>query len=117
MEAKAVAKFQRVSPRKTRLVARNVVGLPVESALNLLQFTPNKPAGILFCLVRSAFANLTSKAEKENVSLEDSDLRVKEIVVNEGPSWKRFMPRAQGRATKIHKRTSHITVILEEGQD
>ena len=94
MESKATAKFVRVSPRKTRLVARNVKGMPVEAAMNLLRFTPNKPAGV------------------------DVDaLVVKEILVNEGPTWKRFMPRAQGRATNIHKRTSHITVILAEGQE
>lgn len=116
MEAKAVAKFQRVSPRKTRLVARNVVGMHVEDALNVLKFTPNKPAGILLNLVRSAYANATFQSE--GVELDEDALRIKEIIVNDGPSWKRFMPRAQGRATKIHKRTSHITVILaEEGQD
>ena len=96
MESKAIAKFQRVSPRKTRLVARNVQGLGVEEAMNLLRFTPNKPAGVLYGV---------------------DAMVVKEIVVNEGPSWKRFMPRAQGRATKIRKRTSHITVILAEGQE
>ena len=108
----AIAKFQRVSPRKTRLVARNVVGLGVESAMNVLRLTPNKPAGLLYAIVKSAVAN----AEK-NCEMNVDELVVKEIVVDEGPSWKRFMPRAQGRATKIHKRTSHITVILAEGQD
>ena len=91
MESKAIAKFQRVSPRKTRLVAKNVQGKGVEEAMNILRFTPNKPAGVLLNVLKSA--------------------------VNEGPTWKRFMPRAQGRATKIHKRTSHVTVILAEGQE
>ena len=112
MESKAIAKFQRVSPRKTRLVARNVVGLAVEAAINLLRFTPNKPAGVLLSTVKSALAN-ASQLGGVNVDA----MVVKEIVVNEGPMWKRFMPRAQGRATKIHKRTSHITVILAEGQE
>jgi large subunit ribosomal protein L22 len=112
MESLACAKYQRVSPRKTRLVAENIRGMQVEAALNVLRFTPNKPAGILLNVMKSALSN----AEH----MEDVDVDamvVKEILVNEGPSWKRFMPRAQGRATKIIKRTSHITVILEEGQD
>ncbi|MDD2966132.1 MAG: 50S ribosomal protein L22 [Desulfovibrionaceae bacterium] len=112
MEAKAIAKFQRVSPRKTRLVAKNVAGKGVEDALNILRFTPNKPAGILLNVVKSALANAS------NLGGVDVDaMIVKEVIVNEGPTWKRFMPRAQGRATKIHKRTSHITVILAEGQE
>ena len=100
MESKATAKFVRVSPRKTRLVARNVKGMPVEAAMNLLRFTPNKPAGVILGVVRSALANAEHNAS-----------------MDEGPTWKRFMPRAQGRATNIHKRTSHITVILAEGQE
>lgn len=108
MEAKAIAKFQRVSPRKTRLVARNVVGLGVEDAMNLLRFTPNKPAGILYKVVKSAAANAS------NLAVNIDAMIVKEVLVNEGPSWKRFMPRAQGRATRIRKRTSHITVVLAE---
>ncbi len=111
MESKAIAKFQRVSPRKTRLVAKNVVGLDVENALNILRFTPNKPAGILHGVVKSALANASQLG-----GVDVDSMVVKEIVVNEGPTWKRFMPRAQGRATKIRKRTSHITVILAEGQ-
>ncbi len=110
MESKAIAKFQRVSPRKARLVAKNVVGLDVEKALNILRFTPNKPAGILFGVVKSALANASQLG-----GVDVDAMVVKEIVVNEGPTWKRFMPRAQGRATKIRKRTSHITVILAEG--
>lgn len=112
MESKAIAKFQRVSPRKTRLVAKNVAGLGIEEALNILRFTPNKPAGILLGVMKSALANA---AQLGGVDVDA--MVVKEIVVNEGPAWKRFMPRAQGRATKIKKRTSHITVILAEGQD
>lgn len=111
MESKATAKFVRVSPRKTRLVARNVKGMPVEAAMNLLRFTPNKPAGVILGVVRSALANA-----EHNASMDVDALVVKEILVN-GLTWKRLMPRAQGRATNIHKRTSHITVILAEGQE
>ncbi|GFH62646.1 MAG: 50S ribosomal protein L22 [Candidatus Desulfovibrio kirbyi] len=112
MQAKAVAKYQRVSPRKTRLVAGNVMGLWVEEAINILRFTPNKPAGVLYGVMKSALANATQLG-----GVDVDALRVHEIIVNEGPAWKRFMPRAQGRAGRIRKRTSHITVILAEGQE
>ncbi|MDR1125853.1 MAG: 50S ribosomal protein L22 [Deltaproteobacteria bacterium] len=112
MQSQASAKFVRVSPRKSRLVARNVRGMPVEAAMNVLRFTPNKPAGVILQVMRSALANA-----ENNANLDVDSLLVKEVRVNEGPSWKRFMPRAQGRATSIRKRTSHVTVILEEGQD
>ena len=93
-------------------MAKNVVGMGVEEALNVLRFTPNKPAGVLYGVVKSALANASQLG-----GVDVDAMVVKEIVVNEGPTWKRFMPRAQGRATKIHKRTSHVTVILAEGQD
>lgn len=112
MESYAIARYQRVSPRKARLVARNVQGLGVEDAMNILRFTPNKPAGIIFKVIKSALANAS-----HNEALDVDTMFVKEIMVNEGPMWKRFMPRAQGRATKIRKRTSHITVVLSEGQE
>ncbi|WP_027185843.1 50S ribosomal protein L22 [Desulfovibrio inopinatus] len=109
MEAKAKAKFIRVSPRKARLVANNIKGKPVEDALNILKFTPKKAASILNKVLTSAVANA------EQISGVDVDtLRVKDVVVNEGPTWKRIMPRSMGRAFKILKRTSHITVIVEE---
>jgi len=111
MEAKAIAKFQRVSPRKTALIARNVRGKGIEEAMNILRFTPNKPAGALLNVLKSAAANATQMAVNVDAMF------VKEILVTSGPTWKRFMPRSQGRATKIHKRTSHITVILAEGQE
>lgn len=109
MEAKAIAKYIRVSPRKARLVARNVNGMPVEDALNVLKFTPNKAAGIIYKVMHSALANA-----QENQKADVDALRVKQVIVNEGPTWKRFMPRSQGRANTILKRTSHITVILED---
>ena len=112
MESRAIAKYQRVSPRKARLVAKNVQGLGVEEAMNLLRFTPNKPAGIIYGVVKSALANASQLG-----GVDVDAMVVKEVLVNEGPTWKRFMPRAQGRASKIHKRTSHITVILQEGKE
>lgn len=111
MEARAIAKFQRVSPRKTALIARNVRGKGIEEAMNILRFTPNKPAGAILNVLKSAAANATQMAVNVDAMF------VKEILVTSGPTWKRFMPRSQGRATKIHKRTSHITVILAEGQE
>lgn len=111
MEAKAIAKFQRVSPRKTALIARNVRGKGIEEAMNILRFTPNKPAGAILNVLKSAAANASQMAVNVDAMF------VKEILVTSGPTWKRFMPRSQGRATKIHKRTSHITVILAEGQE
>ena len=111
MEAKAIAKFQRVSPRKTALIARNVRGKGIEEAMNILRFTSNKPAGAILNVLKSAAANATQMAVNVDAMF------VKEILVTSGPTWKRFMPRSQGRATKIHKRTSHITVILAEGQE
>ena len=104
----AKANHLRVSPRKMRLVARNIVGYGLSHAINILKFTPNKSAELLYKIVRSGLANAS-----HNYNDRLDDFVVKEVLVNEGPSWKRFMPRAQGRATKIHKRTSHITVILE----
>ena len=111
MEAKAIAKFQRVSPRKTALIARNVRGKGIEEAMNILRCKPNKPAGAILNVLKSAAANATQMAVNVDAMF------VKEILVTSGPTWKRFMPRSQGRATKIHKRTSHITVILAEGQE
>jgi large subunit ribosomal protein L22 len=109
MEAKATLKAVRVSPRKARLVAANVVGRPAEKALDILKFTPQKAAGIIRQVLYSALCNA------EEYAADADNLFVKRVIVNQGPSWKRFLPRAQGRATQIKKRTSHITVILAEG--
>ncbi|GAB6888584.1 50S ribosomal protein L22 [Desulfothermus okinawensis JCM 13304] len=109
MEAKATLKFVRISPRKARLVAKNVKNMPVEKALNILQFTPKKAAKIIYKVMYSALSNA-----ENNYSMDVDRLYVKNILVNEGPTWKRIRPRAMGRATRILKRTSHITVILDE---
>ncbi len=109
MEASAKLKFARLSPRKTRLVVDMVRGKAVQEALNILKFSPQRPADVVAKLVRSAVAN----AEQKGVSDVDR-LFVKAVFVDQGPALKRFMPRAQGRATKIRKPTSHITVVLDE---
>ncbi|MDH3454916.1 MAG: 50S ribosomal protein L22 [Desulfuromonadales bacterium] len=109
METSAKLKFARLSPQKTRLVVDMVRGKAVQEALNILKFSPQRPADIVAKLVRSAVAN----AEQKGVADVDR-LFVKAVFVDQGPVLKRFMPRAQGRATKIRKPTSHITVVLDE---
>lgn len=109
MEARAKLSYVRLSAQKTRLVADLVRGKGVQDALNTLKFSPQKAAGIVATLVSSAVAN----AEQKGVSDVDR-LFVKTITVDGGPALKRFIPRAQGRATKIRKPTSHITVVLDE---
>ncbi|APG27692.1 50S ribosomal protein L22 [Syntrophotalea acetylenivorans] len=109
MEARAKLKYARLSPQKTRLVVDMVRGKGVQEALNILKFSPQKAADIVASVVSSAVAN----AEQKGVADVDR-LMVKTIFVDQGPVLKRFMPRAQGRATKIRKPTSHITVVLDE---
>ncbi len=109
METSATLKSVRLSPQKTRLVVDMVRGKAVQEALNILKFSPQRPADIVAKLLRSAIAN----AEQKGVADVDR-LFVKAVSVDQGPVLKRFMPRAQGRATKIRKPTSHITVVLDE---
>ena len=109
MEAKAVGKYIRISPQKARLVADVVRGMGVDQAITTLRFMPKKGAGILQKIIESAVAN----AAQDEATDVDS-LYVKTIMVDGGPSLKRIRPRAQGRATGIIKRTSHITVVLDE---
>jgi large subunit ribosomal protein L22 len=108
MEVRATLKAVRLSPRKARLTAANVIGMEASRALDILRFMPQKAAGILRKVMYSALAN------SADTSLDADTLVVRRIIINEGPSWKRFMPRAQGRSSSIKKRTSHITVILAE---
>jgi large subunit ribosomal protein L22 len=109
METRAAAKFIRVSPRKIRLVMDQVRGRKVEEALNILSFAPQKGARILKKLINSAVANA-----EENSDVDVDLLYVKRIYADEGPTMKRWRPRAQGRATRINKRTSHLTIIVDE---
>ena len=109
MEARAVGKNIRISPQKARLVADVVRGMGVDQAITTLRFMPKKGAGIIKKVLESAVANAThdEQADVDN-------LYVKMIIIDGGPSLKRISPRAQGRATGIIKRTSHITVVLDE---
>jgi large subunit ribosomal protein L22 len=109
MEARAVSRYIRIAPRKARLVADLVRGKHVEDALGILQHLPKKAGVILAKTLRSVVANA------ENLQRVDVDrLYIKAIKIDEGPTAKRFMPRAHGRATRIRKRTSHVTVIVDE---
>ena len=109
MEVKARLKFVRVSPRKAQLVADMVRGKGSEESLNILMFTKKAAAKIIIKLLRSAIANAT---QKKNIDVDR--LYIKKITVDQGPTMKRFQPRALGRATTIRKRTSHIDIVLDE---
>jgi len=109
MESNAVAKYVRVSPRKVRLIMDEIRGKKVEEALNMLSFTPQKSGKILKKLINSAVANAQQK-----LGTDVDKLIIHKIFADEGPTLKRFSPRAQGRATRILKRTCHLTVILDE---
>jgi large subunit ribosomal protein L22 len=108
METKAQAKYIRIAPRKVQVIIPAIKGRKVEEAISILQFMPRKGARILQKVLHSAVAN----AEQNKVDIDT--LVVKTVLVDGGPTLKRFMPRAMGRANPILKRTSHITVFLEE---
>lgn len=112
MEARATAKFVRVSPRKARDVVDLVRGKSVADAEAILKFTPRAAAEIVGKVVHSAAAN----AEK-NLRIKPETLYVAEAYVNEGPTIKRIRPRAMGRAFRINKRTSHITVVVKQREE
>lgn len=109
MEAKAVGKSIRISPQKARLVADVIRGMNVDKAITTLRYMPKKGAGIIQKVVESAVANAT-----QDDQMDVDSLYVKKIFIDGGPSLKRIRPRAMGRATRIIKRTSHITVVLDE---
>jgi len=110
MEALATGKYMRISPQKVRRIVGAVKGKPVEAGLNQLKFMPQKASGIVEKILRSAVANADQHGE-----IDIDALMIKNIIVNEGPTLKRFRARARGRASRILKRTSHITVIVAEG--
>jgi large subunit ribosomal protein L22 len=110
MEIKASAKYQRISPFKLRLVTRTLSGRKVEEALALLQFMPQRGARLVRKIVMAAVANAEQRPQ-----IDVDTLIIKGVLVDGGPSLKRFRARAMGRGTRILKRTSHITVVLKEG--
>ena len=109
MEAVAEAKFVRMSPQKARLVVDLVRDKKVNEALTILALCPKKPARLVAKVVRSAVASAT---QAQNLDVDD--LYIKNITVEGGAMWKRWTPRAMGRATRIRKRTSHVRVVLGE---
>lgn len=113
MQSKAILRHARVSAQKARLIADMIRGRDVPEAIEMLTFTQKKSAPILRKLVESAVANAEVKARTTTEDLDVDELYVKTVMVDAGPSLRRFRPRAQGRATKILKKTSHITVVLE----
>jgi large subunit ribosomal protein L22 len=112
MESKAILRFARVSARKARLVADLIRGRQVPEAMDVLQFTDKKTAPLVRKLIESAVANAEDLARRDSRDLDIDQLYVKTITVDGGPSLRRFRPRAQGRATKILKKTSHLSVEL-----
>lgn len=114
MEARAVSRYIRISPRKARLVADLIRGKNVDEALGILALTPKKASPYLRKVVLSAAANVRNRTEGD-ARIKNTDLLVKEVLINEGPTLKRIRPRAQGRAYRILKRTAHIEVTVEGG--
>jgi large subunit ribosomal protein L22 len=109
MEVRSIYKYARISPFKVREVTREIQGLPVSAALDLLAFTPKKAAFLINKTLKSAIANA-----ENNANLKPDGLVVKEAVVGEGPTFKRIMARARGSASRILKRTSHIRIVLTD---
>jgi large subunit ribosomal protein L22 len=110
MEVRAKQRYVRVSPQKVRMLADAIKGKPAEAAINALKFMPQKSAAIVEKIVRSAVANAD-----QNTSIDVDELIVRNLIVDQGPSLKRFKARARGRGSRILKRTAHITVVLAEG--
>jgi len=109
MRARAVARYVRIAPRKARLVIDLIRGKSVEEALAILRFTPRAASPIIEKVLRSAVANA-----EHNYNMDPSRLYVEKAYVDEGPTMKRYRPMARGRANRINKRTSHITVVVSD---
>lgn len=108
MEARAIARFVRVTPQKARRVVDLIRGMEAAEAQTLLKFAPQAASEPIGKVLDSAIANATN-----NLNLDPTTLVISQVYVDEGPTMKRFRPRAQGRAFRIRKRTSHITVVVE----
>ncbi|MBO8169393.1 MAG: 50S ribosomal protein L22 [Thermoanaerobacteraceae bacterium] len=112
MEAKAVARFVRISPRKARQVANLIKNKDVHEAMAILKYTSKRGAEIISKVLKSAVANA-----EHNYEMDPDNLYVANAYVDEGPTLKRYRPRAMGRADLIRKRTSHITVVVREKEE
>ena len=111
MEVKAKLKYARISPQKARLVADQVRGMPVEKALEVLVFSQKKAATIVKKILDSAIANA-----EHNEGADIDDLSITQVMVDQAPTMKRIRARAKGRANRILKRTSHITLVVGDGE-
>jgi large subunit ribosomal protein L22 len=109
MEAKAIARTVRIAPRKVRLVVDLIRGKRVGEALAILKHTPKAASPIVEKVLNSAIANAG-----HNYNMDVENLVISKAFVDQGPTLKRFRPRAQGRAFRIHKRTSHITIVVSD---
>jgi large subunit ribosomal protein L22 len=112
MEAVAKLKHIRITPMKARRVVNTIRGKQATEALAILKFAPQAASEPIYKLVASAVANAKVKADAANILFDEDDLIISQAFVDEGTTLKRFMPRAQGRAFQILKRTSHITVVV-----
>jgi large subunit ribosomal protein L22 len=112
MEAMAKARFIRVTPQKARRVVDLIRGKQATEAIAVLKFAPQAAAEPVLKVVQSAIANARVIADRDNVAFDENTLVIKTALVDEGPTLKRFRPRAQGRASQILKRSSHITVVV-----
>ena len=111
MEVKAKLKYARISPQKARLVVDQVRGMPVEKALETLVFSQKKAAAIVKKILDSAIANA-----EHNEGADIDELSITQVMVDQAPTMKRIRPRAKGRANRILKRTSHITLVVGDGE-
>jgi large subunit ribosomal protein L22 len=109
MEARAIAKYVRISPRKVNIVLGLIRGKNVKEAFSILKFTPKAASELVFKVLKSAVANA-----ENNHEMNVDNLYIFETFADQGPTLKRFQPHAQGRAFKILKRSSHITVVVKE---
>ena len=112
METKAVEKYIRISSRKIRYVVDLIKSKSIEDAIDILSLTTKAAATVVKKAIQSAAANAA-----ENHKMKEEDLFISRILVNQGPTLKRFRPRARGRATKIRKRTSHLSVYVSNGKE
>jgi large subunit ribosomal protein L22 len=117
MEAKAQARYVRVTPMKARRVVDLIRGKDAAQASAVLQFAPQSASEPVRKVLLSAVANARVKADRASEPFDERDLVVQAAYVDEGPTMKRFRPRAQGRAYRIRKRTSHITVVVGTSDD
>ena len=112
MEARAIARYVRISPRKVRLVVDLIRGKKVSEALAILRYTPQRASGAVAKVLKSAAANA-----EHNLQADRDELFIKRAFVDQGPTLKRFQARAMGRADLQRKRTSHITIVVSDSKE